>query len=170
MTWGALLRALLTDPLAWLFAFVVGVLCGLAGYFYGQHTEAKANELAKQTATVVAYEEVKPKEAEAAKTINEVAKVVEHEKKSTNIAAAAIVGEFSGLRVKPACQSVPTIAAAGSQLAGSTGSERPRTGEVDFDGITRKVAELGRDYDNAARQIKALTIAAEAYRKACNVE
>lgn len=170
MTWGALLRALLTDPLAWGFALIVGMFAALGGYFYGQHAEAVSNEAKAKAAIVEQYEEVRPKEKQAATTINGASKQHEQTKQTNKVIADTVVADFGGLRIRTACQDKPAIAGSTGEPVASTGSERPRTGEADFEGIARKVVELGNDYDNAVSQIKDLNATLDAYRKACSAE
>jgi hypothetical protein len=170
MTWGAMVWKIVSDPIAIMFALIVGGLCGLGGYFYGQHVEHVSNEAEKQTAIVQQFEAVRPKEAEAATNVNKASKDHETTKASNKTNAAVISSNFTGLRVRAACNDKPTIAASSGEPANSAESERPRTGEADFDGITRKVIELGNDYDDAVSQIAELNSTLDAYRKACNAE
>lgn len=170
MTWGALLKALLTDPLAWGFALIVGTFAALGGYFYGRHSEHVSNEAVKKAAIVEAYKEVRPKEKEVAESTNKASKDHEQTKQSNKAVADVVVSDYRGLRVESTCSNQPTIAASSGEPVTSAGSERPRTGEADFEGIARKVVELGNDYDDAVSQIKGLNATLEAYRKACNAE
>lgn len=168
MTWGALLRALLTDPLAWAFAFLVGVLCAVGGYLVGGSVEKDRQEAAANKAVIIAYETIKPKETKSAESINEASKKHEETKQSNNIAAAIVGAEFNGLRVKTVCPSVPTIAASPGEPVKRTGGERPSAVEVDFAGIERKIVELGRDYDNVISQLAQCNAVLAEDRKLCN--
>jgi len=171
MTWGAMVWKIVSDPITIMFALIVGAFCSLGGYFYGQHTEHVSNEAAKQTAIVKQYEEVKPKEAAAALTVNEVSKSHETNKATNKTNAASISASFSGLHYRANCNNdKPTIAASSGESANSAGSERPRTGEANFDDVAGKIVELGNDYDNAISQIQGLNATLDAYRKACGVE
>lgn len=148
----------------------VGALCGIAGYFYGMHVESQSYKLEIKTAAIEAYKEVRPKELKAAESVNSIAKENENEKKQTAASGVALSNDFVGMRYRSNCPALPTIAASSGQPERSTGSEWTATGETDFDGIAREIAELGRDYDDAVAQIKALTAIAESYRKACSVD
>ena len=171
MSWGVMIWKIVSDPIAIVFALIVGALCGFGGYFYGQHIEHVSNEAAKQTAIVEKYEEVRPKEKEAAETTNEASKKHEITKEDNKANAASVSASFSGLHYRANCNdSKPTIAASSGEPVASAESKRPRTGETDFTGIARKVIELGNDYDNAVSQIEGLNTTLEAYRKACNVQ
>src|SRR5512137_693499 len=99
MTWSALLWKLLADPLAWVFALVVGAAAALGGYFYGNHTATAAFEQ-KQTAAenVGLKNEVKVVQ-QTAVNLNEVDKSYVKEKKLNSDAANAAYSEFNGLRV-----------------------------------------------------------------------
>lgn len=170
MTWGAMVWKIVSDPIAIMFALIVGALCSLGGCFYGRHIEHVSNEAEKQTAIVKQFEEVRPKEAAAALTVNEASKSHETNKAINKTNAASISSSFTGLRVCSACNDKPTIAASSGESANSAGSERPRTGEANFDDVAGKIVELGNDYDNAISQIKGLNATLDAYRKACGVE
>ncbi len=170
MTWGAMVWKIVSDPIAIMFALIVGALCSLGGYFYGQHIEHVSNEAEKQTAIVKQFEEVRPKEAAAALTVNEASKSHETNKAINKTNAASISSSFTGLRVRSACNDKPTTAASSGESANSAGSERPRTGEANFDDVAGKIVELGNDYDNAISQIQGLNATLDAYRKACGVE
>ncbi len=170
MTWGAMIWKIVSDPIAIMFALIAGALCGLGGYFYGQHTEHVSNEAEKQTAIVQQFEAVRPKEAVAALTVNEASKDHETNKASNKTNAASISSSFTGLRVRATCNDKPTIAASTGEPANNTTSERPRTGEANFDDVARKVVELGNDYDDAVSQIAGLNATLDAYRKACSAE
>jgi|SRR6187551_119163 len=170
MTWGAMLRALLTDPSAWVFAFVVGAFCAAGGYFYGASVEQDRNEAKNNASLVETYKEVRQVEKTTTNNVNATVKENEHSKKLVAASADVLTGEFNGLRFRAACPSMPTVTADPSKLDRSARSERLRPSEEDFDGITRKVIELGRDYDNAINQIKDLAKAAELYRQACSLD
>lgn len=168
MTWAALIKALLTDPLAWMFALIVGMFSALGGYFYGQHAEHVLNENAKKSAIIEQYENVRPKEAIVATTANEASKDHEKVKSSNKINAAAVAGSFGGLRVRASCNNdSPSTAASSGKSGTGAGSERTGTSETDFDDVAQKIIELGNDYDNAINQIKNLNVVLDAYRKAC---
>lgn len=171
MSWGAMIWKIVSDPIAIMFALIVGALCSLGGYFYGQHTEHVSNEAAKQTTIVEKYEEVRSKEKEAAETTNEASKTHEINKESNKANAASVSASFSGLRYRANCNNdKPTTAASSGESVASAESERPRTGEADFTGIARKIVELGNDYDDAVSQIAELNSTLDAYRKACKAE
>lgn len=170
MTWGAMIWKIVSDPIAIMFALIAGGLCGLGGYFYGQHIEHVSNEAEKQTAIVQQFEAVRPKEAEAATNVNEASKDHETNKANNKANAASISSGFTGLRVRATCNDKPATSDSTGEPSNSTEGERPRTGEANFDGIARKVIELGNDYDDAVSQIAGLNATLDAYRKACNAE
>lgn len=170
MTWGLLLRNLLTDPLAWAFAFIVGVFCAIGGYAYGHHAANVANEQHQTIAENVELQKVAAEEHNAAIEINKVDKTYVEKKTSNEANAAAVNSEFSGLRIKPMCNNSPTIAAGASGTNDAGTSERNRTGEVDFTRIENELIKLGRDYDNAAAKIEGLQGVILVYQKACGVE
>lgn len=131
MTWGAMIWKIVSDPLAIMFALIVGGLCGFGGYLYGQHIEHVSNEAEKQTAIVQQFEAVRPKEAEAATNVNKASKDHETTKASNKTNAAVISSNFTGLRVRAACNDKPTIAAAPGKLdataeSGPSGLERAK--------------------------------------------
>jgi len=167
MTWGVLLRALLTDPLAWAFALSVGTATGLGGCVYGEHLAKSAQELHFANAANVQLKIVAKEEHAAAININEVDKA--YVEKKTTIAAntAAVSAEFDGLRVKPMCHDSPAIAARASRNNDAGTAERIGTGEVDFAGIESEVIQLGHDYDAAAAKINSLQALIAIYQKAC---
>lgn len=169
MTWLGLLKGLLTDPLAWVFALVVGAAAALGGYSYGHKTATAAFEQ-KQTAAENAglKNEVKVVQ-QTAVNLNEVDKSYVKEKKLNSDAANAANSEFSGLRVKPVCNNTPAItpAASGNNGTGTAEVIRGGTGEVDFTGIERQVIELGHDYDDAITKIGKLQDTVKIYQNAC---
>jgi len=170
MSWGAMIWKIVSDPLAIMFALIVGGLCGFGGYLYGQHIEHVSNEAEKQTAIVQQFEAVRPIEAEAATNVNQASKNHETAKSINKTNAASVSSGFTGLRFRSTCNDKPTIAASSGESANSAGSERPRTGEANFDDVAGKIVELGNDYDNAISQIQGLNATLDAYRKACGVE
>jgi len=170
MSWGAMIWKIVSDPLAIMFALIVGGLCGFGGYLYGQHIEHVSNEAEKQTAIVQQFEAVRPIEAEAATNVNEASKNHETAKSINKTNAASISSSFTGLRFRSTCNDKAATSASTGEPSNSTEGERPRTGEANFDGIARKIVELGNDYDDAVSQIAELNSTLDAYRKACNAE
>lgn len=170
MTWGLLLRQLLVDPLAWLFACVVGAATGLAGYAYGHHAAGVANEQHQTKAENVELKKVATEEHAATIEINKVDKAYVEKKTSNEANAAAVNSEFSGLRVKPMCNNSPTVAAGASGTNAAGTAERNRTGEIDFTRLENELIKLGRDYDNAIAKIEGLQDVIVVYQKACGVE
>lgn len=168
MTWGAVLKELLTDPLAWAFAFIVGTLCAFGGYEYGLYREHQSNELSKQIAIASTYKENAKKEVIASFNVNEASKDHGNTIETNNSVSRNLDSDIGGLRLKSACPNLPTVAASSGKSSAGSASERTSAGEVDFTGIKREVIELGRDYDNAISQIEALNKIADEYRKTCN--
>ena len=171
MTWGAILRQLLTDPLAWLFAAIVGIAGATGGFFYGQHTEAIANESKQNKALAEALQRARTAEAKIATEIQGVSNDYEIKISNLNGRIAAANVELGRLRVKPRC-SMPTITPAPgeSNAAAESGTNGDRTGEINLDGTARKIIELGGDLDAANIRIIELQSLASKYQKACKVE
>lgn len=164
MTWGAILRHLLTDPLALALAFIVGILCAFGGYFYGLEVERKSNEAEQAKAAIVELQKVKAEETKTSNAINEKAAEYDKAKKDNESKSNSVANQFAGVPFKP-CKSVPTVASVTAESSRSAGSERLEAERIYFDDIAEQVASLGRDYDNAAGQIKSLTETIAAYRK-----
>lgn len=171
MTWGAILRQLLADPLAWLFAAIVGIAGATGGYFYGQHTEATANEAKQSKALTEALQRARTAEAKIATEVQGVSNDYEVKISNLNRTVAAANVELGRLRVKPRC-SMPTSAASpGESNAAAEGQTNgDRTGEINLDGIAGKIIELGGDLDAANIRITSLQDLVSKYEKACKVD
>lgn len=171
MTWGAILRQLLTDPLAWLFAATVGIAGATGGFFYGQHTEAVANEAKQNKALAEALQRARTAEAKLATEVQGVSNEYETKLFALNDRIGVANAELGRLRVKPRC-SMPTSAASpGESNATAEGQTNgDRTGEINLDGTARKIIELGGDLDAANIKIIGLQELVSKYENACKVD
>lgn len=170
MIWGAIMRQLLTDPLAWLFAAIVGIAGATGGFFYGRHTEAKANEAKQNKALAEALQRARSAEAKLATEVQGVSNEYETKLSALNDRIGAANVELGRLRVKPRC-SMPTNAASPgeSNAAAESAANGDRTGEINLDGTARKIIELGGDLDAANIQIIELQALVSKYENACKV-
>ena len=176
MTWLAVIRRVLSDPVALILAATVGILAAAGGYFYG-HYKGASGEQAKQEqvntkAENTALKDTREVEHKAAIQLNDKGKNYVEAKEVNKRNAAAVNSEFVGLRVKPkACSDLPTIApaASGTNAAGTANEQRGGTSEVDFADVTRQVTQLGNDYDNAISKIAQLQETIKVYQSVCGV-
>lgn len=170
MTWGAILRDLLTDPLAWALALVVGLAAALGGYFYGQHTQAAADTAKENAALVFALNRARTAEAKLSTEINGVSNDYETKIATLKSRIDSANVELGRLRVKPRC-SLPTIAPAASEpnAAAESGTNGVTAGEINLDGTARQIIELGGDYDAANIRIVELQSLVNKYANACKI-
>jgi hypothetical protein len=170
MTWGAILRDLLTDPLAWALALVVGLAAALGGYFYGQHAQAAADTAETNAALVQAFNRARTAEAKLSTEINGVSNEYETKIAALKSRVDSANVELGRLRVKPRC-SLPTIAPAASEpnATAESGTNGPTAGEIDLDGVAKQVIELGSDFDAANIRIIELQYLVNKYANACKI-
>lgn len=170
MTWGAILRGLLTDPLAWALALVVGLAAALGGYFYGQHTQAAADTAKENAAFVSALNRARTAEAKLSTEINGVSNDYETKITALKSRVDSANVELGRLRVKPRC-SLPTIAPAPGEpnATAESGTNGIAAGEINLDGTARKIIELGGDYDAANIRIVELQSLVNKYANACKI-
>lgn len=171
MTWGAILRGLLTDPLAWALALVVGLAAALGGYFYGQHTQAATDTAKENAALVQALNRARTAEAKLSTEINGVSNDYETKIAELKGRVDSANVELGRLRVKPRC-SLPTSAAAASEpnATAESGTNGVTAGEINLDGTARKIIELGGDFDAANIRIVELQSLVNKYANACKID
>ena len=171
MTWGAILRGLLTDPLAWVFALLVGTSTAFGGYFYGQHAQAAADAAKENAALVSALNRARTAEARLSTEINGVSNDYETKIDALKSRVDSANVELGRLRIKSRC-SLPTITPAASEpnAAAESGTNGVATGEIDLDGTARKIIELGADYDAANIRITELQSLVNKYANACKID
>lgn len=171
MTWLGLLKGLLTDPLAWVFALLVGTAAALGGYFYGQHTQAAADAAKANAALVSALNRARTAEAKLSTEINGVSNDYETKITALKSRVDSANVELGRLRVKPRC-SLPTIAPAASEpnAAAESGTNGIATGEINLDGTARQIIELGGDFDAANIRIVELQSLVNKYANACKID
>lgn len=169
MTWLSLIKLTVSDPLAWVLAFIVGTIMALSGYLYGHHTATAAyNQKQTSAENIVLKNDVKVIQ-QTATNLNEVDKNYVSQKKINIDAANTARTEFNSLRVKPVCNNKTAVTATSGVNNGTRAAEviRDRTGEVDFTGIEKQVIELGHDYDNAVTKIGKLQDVVKIYQSSC---
>lgn len=171
MTWGAILRGLLTDPLAWVLALVVGAAAALGGYFYGQHTQAAADTAKENAALISALNRARTAEAKLSTEINWVSNDYETKIAALKGRVDSANVELGRLRVKPRC-SLPTSAPAAGEpnAAAESGTNGIAAGEINLDGTARKIIELGGDFDAANIRIVELQSLVNKYANACKID
>lgn len=171
MTWGAILRGLLTALLAWALALVVGLAAALGGYFYGQHTQAAADAAKQNAALVSALNRARTAEAKLSTEINGVSNDYETKIAALKSRVDSANVELGRLRVKPRCSLPTTTPAPSEPNATAKGEANGATaGEINLDGTARKIIELGGDYDAATISIVELQSLVNKYANACKID
>lgn len=176
MTWLAVLRRVLGDPVALILAAIVGILAATGGYFYGHYKGSSAAEAKQEQVNTkaenTALKDTREVEHKAAVELNDKGKNYVEAKETNKRNADAVNSEFIGLRVKSkACNDLPTSApaASGINAARTTDEQRGGTSEVDFADVTRQVTQLGNDYDNAISKIGQLQETIKVYQSVCGI-
>ncbi len=159
MNWIILARRLITDPVAIVFALIVGVFAAIGGMFYGKRIEAKEQEAAYAKELSDAYEKARKIETELGSKIVKVSDDYEKQIDLLEVNVANVNDELGRLRVpRPSARCLPTVTAPSGQpdAAAKSAAEWLGPSEINLDGVAAEIIKLGADLDEAYIKIAKL--------------